>query len=228
MSSLISVVIPVYNGERYLAQAIESILAQSEPSIQIIVIDDGSTDRTKEVLTRFKEKVQYHFQERSGQAAARNRGVSVAEGPFLAFLDADDLWVEGKLALQLAAFQANPHLDAVLSYVQQFICPQIDSAMASRIECPSKKMAGYLPGTMLIKREAFLRSGGFDTSYRTGEFIDWYVKAKEQGLKDLMLPEVLLRRRLHGNNLGMREKDARQDYLLIAKAFLDRKRSIVL
>ena len=224
MSPLISVVIPVYNGERYLAHAIESIVAQSCQSIEVIVVDDGSTDHTKEVLARFGDKVQYLFQQRAGQAAARNVGIKFSKGNFLAFLDADDLWVEGKLDLQLAAFQANPHLDAVLSYVQQFICPQIDQTIGSRIHCPSEKMAGYLPGTMLIKRKAFLLSGGFDPSYRTGEFIDWYVNAKEQGLKDLMLPEVLLRRRLHGNNLGIRERDTREDYLLIAKALLDRKR----
>src|SRR5436853_749734 len=103
MPSLVSVIIPVYNCEQYLAEAIQSVLAQTHPTIELIVVDDGSTDNSAAVAKSFAV-VRYVFQRQGGPGAARNRGISLARGSFLAFLDADDVWVAGKLTRQLAAF----------------------------------------------------------------------------------------------------------------------------
>src|SRR5687768_16816995 len=101
----ISAILPVFNGGLYLAEAIESVLAQTYQPAEVIVIDDGSTDITGEIVKRFGDVVQYSTQPNSGAGAARNRGVQLAHGEFLAFLDADDLWLKNKLTDQMQAFK---------------------------------------------------------------------------------------------------------------------------
>lgn len=220
---LINCVIPVYNGEKYLSRAIESILGQTYRPVEIIVVDDGSIDNTSEVAKRYPLPVHYHYQTHSGPAAARNRGIELAQGSLFAFLDADDLWVENKLKLQLAALSAQPDLDMVFGQAQQFHSPELDESEKAKLHGHGEIMPGGV-GTLLIKREAFYRVGLFETTWKVGEFIDWYARATEKGLKSRMLPEVLLKRRLHTTNMGIRERNARADYVRIAKAALDRRR----
>src|SRR5215210_1959226 len=131
MSSLVSVIIPVHNSERYLAEAIESVLAQTYACHEIIVVDDGSVDRSAQVTKRFGAAVRHVFQPQAGAGAARNRGVELAEGGFFAFLDADDLWTEDKTQLQLATFAADPELDVVFGQTEQFHSPDLDPAPIS-------------------------------------------------------------------------------------------------
>ena len=220
---LVSIIIPVYNAEAYLAEAIESVLRQTYRPIELIVVDDGSTDSSAEVAKRF-DKVRFCFQPQSGAAAARNQGSSLAQGKFLAFLDADDLWSAHKLSRQMAAFDNNPALDILFGQVKPFHSPELDEETKKRLPIPANIMPGYHPGTMLIRRDAFFRVGQFETQWRVGEFIDWYAKAMELGLKSQMLPEVVMKRRLHTTSLGTRERKSQIDYLRILKAALDRRR----
>lgn len=99
--SLISVIIPVYNREKYVSEAIESVLKQTYQFLDIIVIDDGSTDKSAEIIKSFGSKIRYFYQENSGISSALNHGLKVAKGEFIAFLDSDDLWTENKLNLQI-------------------------------------------------------------------------------------------------------------------------------
>src|SRR5689334_18119421 len=119
MSALISIIIPVFNGEQHLAEAIGSVRAQDYEAKEILVIDDGSTDRTAEIAASFAE-VQYHRQERSGAGAARNVGVDLAQGDFLAFLDADDVWLPKKLPRQMEILNGDEDIEAVFSHAVQF------------------------------------------------------------------------------------------------------------
>ena len=222
---MVSVIIAVYNDERYLAEAIESVAAQTYQPIEVIVIDDGSTDDSAGVARHYGSNVQYFYQPNRGLGAARNSGVDLAKGDYIAFLDADDIWMKDKLMLQMAAFQGNPGLDFVFGYVQQFISPELDEKHKSNIYCPAEKMPGYIAGTMVIKRESLIYAGAFDTQWQIGEFVDWYIKAKEQDMKSFMLPEIVLKRRLHTDNMGIRDRDSRTDYVRILKASLDRRRA---
>ena len=222
--SLISVIIPVYNCERYLGEAIETVLAQTGVRIETVVVDDGSTDGSADVVKRFGSSVKYELQPHAGPGAARNRGVELAQGEYLAFLDADDLWVENKLELQLAAFDSDAPLDAVFGHVEQFISPDLPRELAAKLLCPTELLPGRVPGTMLIKNESFRRVGPFSRGLRVGEFIEWYSRATELGLKDVMLPEMVLRRRLHASNSGIVHSDARSDYVRVLKSALDRRR----
>ncbi len=223
---LVSVIIPAYNCDRYLAEAVESILNQTYTSFEVIIIDDGSTDKTAEVAKSFGSKVTYCYQNNGGSATARNHGIELAQGSFLAFLDADDLWVEDKLAVQLEAFKNDPELHLVFGQVQQFYSPDLAEELKATIYCNSELMPGYIPSAMLVKKESFFQIGEFESKWKCGEFAAWYVQAVESGLKTLTLPKLVAKRRLHSANKGIKQKDeARLDYVRILKASLDRRRA---
>ncbi|MEP7270436.1 MAG: glycosyltransferase family A protein [Acidobacteriota bacterium] len=223
-ATLISVVIPVYNGERHLAAAIESALAQTYPGIEVIVVDDGSTDSSASIAMRFGERVTLVTQHRGGAGPARNHGVDRARGDLLAFLDADDLWLPNKTKLQMSKLIANPNVEAAFGLVEQFISPELPLNVASRIKCPEGVQPGYIPGTLLIRQASWRRIGPFSPGFRLGEFIEWYARAEEAGLRSVMLPDVVLSRRLHDANSGITERDSRADYVRILKATMDRRR----
>lgn len=223
---MVSVVIPVYNAEPHLAEALESVFAQAERSIEVIVMDDGSTDGSARIARSYGPRVRYHYQENRGMGVsdARNRAVEMAEGQYLSFLDADDIWAEDKIRLQLKAFEDDRELDMVFGVVKQFYSSDLTAEQRSRLRYAEEVMPGYSLGTMLISRTAFERVGPFATTFRVGEFLDWYAKATDYGLKELMLPEILLRRRIHANNMGIRARDHQNDYLHVLKASLNRRR----
>jgi glycosyltransferase involved in cell wall biosynthesis len=112
---LVSVIIPCYNAARFLAQAIESVLSQTFRSFEILVIDDGSTDDTAKIITSYGDRIRYCHQENRGTASARNLGITMAQGVFVAFLDADDIWLPNKLEIQLRLFDREPSLGVVYS-----------------------------------------------------------------------------------------------------------------
>lgn len=225
-SPSVTVIIPVYNCRYYLAEAIESILAQTIKPAEIIIIDDGSTDGSADVAKQFSSNVQYHYQSNAGTGAARNKGIKLARGDFFSFLDADDYWAENKLAVQLAAFRDYPSIEAVFGHVQQFYSPELDASEKNKIHCPDELMPGYLPCTMMIKKEAFFRFGLFETKWKVGQDISWIMRAQELGLQMLMLPDLVYSRRLHNNNKGITQRKFMTDRVKILKASLDRRRKM--
>jgi glycosyltransferase involved in cell wall biosynthesis len=222
---LISVVVPVFNGAPYLSQAIDSILRQNYEPVEIIVVDDGSTDDSAAIVRGFGPAVTYCWQPQRGAAAARNHGVARARGEALAFLDADDLWMPDKLAIQSVYLHRHPEVGAVLGFVEQFISPELDEEARGRLLCPSDPMPGYQIGALLVRRAAFDRVGPFDVSYIIAHFIDWWSRATGQGMTHCLLPAVVLRRRVHTNNLTLRRSDARREYARLARAALERRRA---
>jgi glycosyltransferase involved in cell wall biosynthesis len=221
---LISAIIPVYNYERYLGEAVESVLAQNWRRLEIIVVDDGSSDGTAGVARRFGSLLRYDVQSHAGPGAARNRGVELARGDYLAFLDADDLWADDKLALQMAAFDVGSPPDAVFGHVQQFLSLDLPVALARQLKCPAELVPGRIPGTMLISIRSFKRVGPFSTDLRIGEFVEWYSRAAELRLTDVMLPQMVLKRRIHAANSGIVHRASRSDYVRVLKSALDRRR----
>jgi glycosyltransferase involved in cell wall biosynthesis len=222
-NALISVIIPVYNGERYIAEAIDSVLAQEYKNIEIIAVNDGSKDGTEKVLRSYAN-VRYLYQPREGVSAARNSGIKCSSGDFIAFLDADDLWTKDKLKIQNSLFNEAPDLDMVFGQVEQFYSPELEASLKGRINLTAARMPGYLPGAMLIKKNSFLRVGFFDAELRLGEVVDWYMRAVDCGLKSFLAPDVVLKRRIHDANTGIKERDYRKDYLRALKSSLDRRR----
>jgi len=217
---LVSVIIPVYNGERFLGAAIESVLSQSYHPFELIVIDDGSTDGSAKIA-KIYQAVRYFFQPNGGLSAALNKGIQEARGSFFAFLDADDLWVENKLALQMSVFDQHTDLDIIFGHHQRFYDMCLSKTPA---ESENKILPAPLKGAMLIKRDSFFRVGLFDTTLRVGDFIDWYKRSSEMKLKILMLPDVILKRRIHNDHQSVRNQHANKDYVRILKASMDRQR----
>jgi glycosyltransferase involved in cell wall biosynthesis len=226
-SADITVVIPVYNGAAYLAEAVESIWRQSQSVGRIILIDDGSTDTTSEVAaalsrTRHDPPIHYVRQDNGGPAAAMNRGVTLVEGILVAFQCADDLWMPEKIARQIRLLEDGA--DLVFCHVQNFISPELDTAAAANLQCPPQPMPGYNAGTLLTRVATFRKVGELNESFRIGEFIDWYGRARDLGLTSEMLPEVLAMRRLHGKNHSLSRKNEATGYAHVLKAMLNRRR----
>lgn len=224
-SGLVSVVIPAYQAGKYIAEAIESVRAQTYRPIETIVVDDGSSDDTRAVVERYGSSVQYLWQPNAGISAARNRGVELVSGEFLAFLDADDLWLEDKLAWQTEVLRTRAELDMVFGYVLQFPSPELAEEDRSKLHYIAEPSPAYLGGAMLIRREAFLRTASFDEQWQVAEFVDWYLRAMDSGLRSEMQPRTALKRRLHDANQGIKKRDARVDYVRVVRAALDRRKA---
>ena len=224
---MISCVIPVYNGERFLAEALDSALGQSRPPDEVIVVDDGSTDATPEVIAHYAGRVTYLRQDNAGHAAARNRGVAASRGDLVAFLDADDLWHPEKLAKQAARFETNADLDVSTTLIRNFWVPELryeQEALGDHYL--TRDLPGYMPSAVAVRRNAFDRFGLFDGGLRHKALIAWLAHATRGGGALECVPEVLAFRRIHEFNMS-RTKHARDamELLDVAKALVDRRRS---
>ncbi len=225
MNPLISVMIGVYNAAAYLGEAIESVLAQDYRPLELIVVDDGSTDASADVARGFSH-LRVIRQENAGNGAARNRAVENASGALYAFLDADDRFTPGKLSLQKAALDADPGLDMVFGHVREFLSPELDEQARAMLRPPAPEpMPWTAPNLMLIRRESFQRVGPFTVAVRVGVTVDWFARAAETGLRYAVLPEVVLERRLHTQNNGLRERASRSQYLEVIRQAMERRRA---
>jgi glycosyltransferase involved in cell wall biosynthesis len=221
---LVTVIIGVYNAARYLGEAIDSVLAQTHPSIELIVVDDGSTDGSGRIAESYGAPVRCIRQENGGMAAARNRAIPEAQGSYLSFLDADDRFPPDKLRSQLAVFDAQPELDVVYGHVTEFLSPDLDESARVLLRSPAHDVPWPTPNLMLVRRESFLRVGLFSTDLKVGIGVDWYARAEELGLRSAVPPLVVLERRLHAGNNGIRQRESKPQYLHVLKAALDRRR----
>jgi glycosyltransferase involved in cell wall biosynthesis len=219
----VSVVIPAFDAERYLAEALTSVLGQTRPPAEVVVVDDGSTDGTAAVAAGFGSPVRCVSRTRGGIGAALNTGLEHTSGKLLAFLDADDVWLPDKLALQTGALSADDDLDFVFGHVRQFRSPDLTREEAARIAVRPGVSPGLAKGTMLVRRTALVRAGRFATQWTAGDFVDWYARAIDAGLRGAMLPDVVLERRLHRANNGVRDPHARQDYARVLRTVLERR-----
>lgn len=222
----ISAIMAAYNAEPYLAQALDSVLAQTLPADEIIVVDDGSTDRTAEVLRAYAGRIRIIRQHNRGPAHAFNAGIAAASGDALAFLDADDLWLPNKLEIQSEALSAEQGLEAVFGHVQQFASPDLAAETASTYAVPSVPQPGISKIALLIRRRAFERIGSFDQKYSVIDFVEWYARAQTLGLRSRMLSQVVALRRQHPGNLGRRKRSEEQAELLnMLKRSIDLRRT---
>ncbi len=225
-SPLVSCVVPVFNGERYLREALDSILAQTYRPLEIIVADDGSTDETPKIVAAFGNRLRYLRQGNQGPAAARNLGIRAATGEFIAFLDADDLWHAEKLERQMARFQVRPELDYCVTYTQNFWVLELRlEAERYRRNRVAQPLPGYVTQTLFARRAVFDSVGLFNTALAHGDSTEWFLRAAEHGAVMELLPQVLTRRRLHSENRSrLRASDSREEFLRIVKSSLDRRR----
>ena len=202
----IAVVIPAYNSARFLREGLDSVLSQTYPVAEIIVVDDGSKDNTREVVESYAPPVRYFWQANSGVSPARNGGVQETTSPWVAFLDADDAWEPRKIERQVKALQANP--DAVLCYTGKlFIGPdgpgQVCEAIAADHLWPLLRYQNPItPSTVLMRRDVFEAAGGFDKRFLGCEDWDLWFRLGSQA-KMVALNEPLTRYRVTPTGLSM-------------------------
>lgn len=223
---LISVVIATRNRSGYLREAIDSVLGQTYSPVELIVVDDGSTDDTPAVVASYGDRIAHALrQHHGGCSAARNRGVRRASGPLLAFLDDDDLWLPDKLAFQKRLLDSDPGLDAVYGWSEPFVSPELEPALRRRIRGHTAPAPAPLSSAMLIRRPAFDLVGPFDESLPLAQEIDWHARREEAGVTATIPRRVVHRRRLHAGNQSLVDPHRGQERLRALKAVLDRRRS---
>lgn len=206
---LISVIIPAYNAETYIAEAISSVLGQSHSPIEIIIVDDGSHDDTASIVESLGAGVLLVRQDNAGPAAARNAGLALAKGEFVAFLDADDLWPRSKLRAALMALSEAPECDVILGHAQLFET----SAGATELQFIASPLDTF-PWSIaaaLFRRSVFGRVGDFDRNLRFGEDTDWFDRARDLGVEIRRIADIGLLVRRHPEN-STREKRVQDVY----------------
>jgi glycosyltransferase involved in cell wall biosynthesis len=223
---LVSCIVPVYNGETYLGETLESILAQTHRPLDVLVVDDGSTDGSAEVAKGFGKEVRYVYQDNAGPASAYNTALALVEGDFVSFLGADDLWHADKTSRQLHRFQLRPELGYTVTYLENFWIPELkEEAERFRDHRLGRPMPGYTSATLLARKALFDQVGHFDATLQHGHDFDWFLRAAERGTAMEILPDVLMYRRIHHSNRSRRLADnSRKAFLSILKASLDRRR----
>jgi len=224
-SPLITVILPVYNGDPFLAEAIESVLQQPYRPVEIVVVNDGSTDGTATIVEHYADNkrttIVHHRQPNRGLPASLNRGLELATGEWITFIDADDCWAVDKLAVQTAHLLADPNLVAVWGSTQMFAVG--DDSQRVML---GKPWHGTNLGSGLFRRSVFDHVGNFDATLDHGDDFDWYLRLKSHAeLQQLKVAEIALFYRYHGNNMWLGQPDAIRQNLQVIRKHIGRQRT---
>ena len=203
---LITTVIPVKDRESYLAEAIESVIAQRYPNLELIVVDGHSTDRSPEIARSYPE-VTFLEQDGTGIARAWNQAIHLSSGELIAFLDCDDRWVAGKLDAQLEALGQSPKPAGAIGLVRFFMSPGEEPPPGLRRHLLEGEHVAHIPGALIVRREVFDQIGVFDPSYELVLDVDWFARLKDAGLELARIPQVVLEKRVHPGNLSHSQPD---------------------
>ncbi len=221
---LVSVIIPVYNGEAFLGEAIASIKQQSHHPLEIIIVDDGSTDGTAKIATNFNADVNYLYQQNSGPPAARNNGLRIAKGNVIGFLDADDLWADNKLELQLSILAENPSVEIVLGHTQYIRVREGVKESQPKFEKYPDKWPALSFGGAIIRKSAFDKVGLLDEGLPYNDDVDWFLRAKELGISMIIHQDVTQYYRRHEQNITNQSNLNHSYFVSAFKKSLDRRR----
>jgi GT2 family glycosyltransferase len=220
----LSVIIPVFNREDTIVEALDNIISQKCPELDIIVVNDGSTDNSEEVILNYNAQIEYFKQNNTGPAQARNRGIINSRTEYVAFLDSDDLWSEGMLNDLVSELETDREEDVVRGYAQlAFFKPETNTYEFAGN--PRECFPNYITGTV-FRKSVFDRVGLFDKDLRFGEDNDWFNRAEELGvkLKRLYCTSVIIRR--HDNNMTKGKNLVELNVLRVFKKAIDRKRAL--
>lgn len=219
---LVSVIVPVFNGENFIKDAIENILSQQYPALEIIIVNDGSTDGTETIINQLPVDVRYFTQNNSGPASARNKGIRDASGEFIAFLDADDLWPENNLNIMVDEMLRDPSIDVVRGYAQLLELNRTSGAY-HYVGNPRESFPDYI-GAAIYRKSAFEKVGLFDPTLRFAEDVDWYMRANEKKMNIKRLEETSLFVRRHGGNMTEGKNMLELNVMKVFKKSLERRR----
>jgi glycosyltransferase involved in cell wall biosynthesis len=224
LGPLVSVIVPVHNGAAYLADALGSVRGQhhiDQSDIELIVVDDGSSDASAELVTQIEPAATVVRQPNLGPGAARNHGILLSRGRTIAFLDADDIWPSNRLRVLLDVCESG--VEAAFGAGEEFVSPEATPAERERHR-PRAALPARMATAMLIRREALARVGPFPTDPTQPEAAVWYAAAVDAGVTMADTSQVVLRRRLHSTNHSRVAGMATESYPAALKAILDRRR----
>lgn len=211
----VSVVIPVYNGARFLREAIDSVLGQRHPAREIVVVDDGSTDGSRAIAESYGDRIRLIAQPNGGVAAARLKGIAHTSGAFIAYHDADDIMLPERLERQHDVLAGTTEFDFVIGAEWLF---RDGEPIASFDDPEARKRClrpGPTVGTAMIRRAAFDKYGLPRAELRIGDFVEWFSRVQRLGARHAALAEPLMLRRIHANNLS---RTSALDYAGLVKA----------
>lgn len=220
----ISVIIPVFNGEKFIAQAIDSVLAQTSPADEVIVIDDGSTDHTAKIIMSYSSAIKYVYQENSGVSKARNHGIKLAQGKYIAFLDHDDIYLPNKLEDAIREFDINPNVNVIAGKWKYLI----DKSFLNQTQLDQTiERVGILLGSYLFKRDVFEAIGLFDESLNYAEDVDLIMRINNAKMTILKIDALCLLYRYHETNstklINFEEDNKRCTLDVLYKSILERR-----
>jgi glycosyltransferase involved in cell wall biosynthesis len=220
----VSAIIPVFNGARFLRQALDSVLGQTRAVDEVIVVDDGSTDASPDILASYGDRLTVISRENGGVAVARNVGLERASGELIAFLDQDDLWPEDRTSRMVTAFAARPDVEVVAGLVAVLYERQRPrSSMA--MDVAARHREGFL-GSLCLRARIFRVLGLLNTEVGHADDIDFYWRRQEAGIRTLRIDEVSLIYRIHEHNNSSDRDASRQHFLEALHAFSKRQRTV--
>jgi len=225
-SKLISVIVPAYNSEKYLAAALDSIVAQDFRPIEVVVVDDGSTDATASIARSYCD-VRYVYQAHQGLPVARNTGLTNCRGELICFLDADDYWPPNKLRIQSDYLTAHPELGCVIGKLLNFLEEGMTRPHWISEPLMTEEGGGWSLGASLVQRWVFDRIGQFNVLYPYCDDLDWLIRLAEAKVPWEVLPGVFLHRRIHSSNMSSDRDAVTRAEFRIMKAHMDRRRGKV-
>ncbi len=221
---LVSIILPVYNGASFLAEALASAIAQTYPHFEIVVMDDGSTDDSASIAQTFP-RVRYFFQTNQGIAAARNHAIAHARGELIAFLDQDDLWATNKLELQVAYLLAHPEISLALAHERLFFTHGYTFEFWLNHKLMQQDHLGLVPGTWLVWKQVFDQVGALNSRFHIADDVDWLMRFLDAGLQYGVVEETLLFKRMHGGNASFQIQAAVGEILAVFRASVHRRRA---
>lgn len=223
-SSSVSVIVVVRNGERFLAEALDSVFRSEAKPLEVLVIDGASSDGTVEIARGFP-LVRVVAQDGTGIARAYNQGIAMARGELVAFISHDDIWEPGKLDLQVAFMREHPSVGYTVTMVRHFLDPGAQPPEGFRAELLERPVPGLLMEALVARQSVFEQVGPFDPSFSVSEDTDWFARARDAGVPMAVLPQVLVRKRVHGGNSSLTERSINALLLRAMRGSIQRKRT---
>ena len=199
---LVSVIMAVRNSERFIAQAIESVISQSYSDWEVVVVDGSSADRSAEIASAYPRVRCLSQDGRTGFAGAWNEGLAAAEGGLICFLDSDDVWEPSKLERQVEVLRLRPEVDYVITLVRFLVEPGVPLPPGFKPELLESDHVANMPSAVMIRRVALDAVGPFRTDLEVASDIDWFARLKDRPLTLATVPEVLVHKRVHDRNFS--------------------------
>lgn len=221
LKPLISIIVPVFNGEKYIGDTLESIMSQVYEKKEIIVVNDGSTDKSEKII-RSLPKIKYVCQKNAGVPVARNRGLEEAKGEFIAFSDQDDLWKPNKLTDQVNYLMEHPEVEYVISMRKTVLEEGVEPPGWLKKELLDSENIDHSPSSLLARKSVFKKVGIFNPDLENASDVDWFFRAKDAGIKKGVIQKVHYLKRIHQDNQSYRVKELHNEYLQLIKHSLKR------